>query len=486
MVLYIPKSWIVGFFFAAIGLAAGWMLHASAQDLASASAPARTALHDVPAATGAPVSSGPVHGTITSITADPSNAPPGGVPSGDSSTVSTTTHIAQAPYGSLVGTSEAITAVQMPVVPAGPPVYMTSALGHHPGAPGAAPPMLPMHSSTAPSGASQQPTSPIQTYPVASSRGDQAQSPQPLTVTSTHPNQVQTGQPVAIEIPPFLPENLFKPLPGAETRGVSFSEWESYRTDVAGRNIMVTTDDSNVFKNRNGKLNGNTGDTDASGLNITDATDSVIRGTESADEAPYQTVAQAVVDIATANPTDLEDLGGDSDDDDGDANLPDPGANPEDVPVTTPTTPAATAPSNAASGTDTSGDTDTGDLSGATPAATAAYAETDASGGSDTTNDGYDFPYVTWTNAVSGDAATAVHTDEGTTLASGQDALVVGADGFDDDDNRAAGENIVITRDDGNVVLGGTGDVNAQIGDSEQGAVIMDVTRTYIQGGGAY
>ena len=64
--------------------------------------------------------------------------------------------------------------------------------------------------------------------------------------------------------------------------------------------------------------------------------------------------------------------------------------------------------------------------------------------------------------------------------------LVVGADGYDDDDIRAVGENIVITRDDGNVVLGGTGDVKVQIGDSEQGAVIMDVDHTYIQGGGAY
>jgi hypothetical protein len=36
------------------------------------------------------------------------------------------------------------------------------------------------------------------------------------------------------------------------------------------------------------------------------------------------------------------------------------------------------------------------------------------------------------------------------------------------------------------VVLGGTGDVNAQIGDSEQGAVIMDVDNVFIQGGGAY
>ena len=87
---------------------------------------------------------------------------------------------------------------------------------------------------------------------------------------------------------------------------------------------------------------------------------------------------------------------------------------------------------------------------------------------------------------INSDVASAVHTDEGTTLASGQDAVVIGADGYDDDDNRAVGENIIITRDDGNVVLGGTGDVNAQIGDSEQGAVIMDVTRTFIQGGGAY
>src|SRR6185437_9397652 len=101
---------------------------------------------------------------------------------------------------------------------------------------------------------------------------------------------------------------------------VAFSEWESYRTDVAGRNIIVTTDDSNVFKDRNGKLNGNTGDTDASGLNVTDATDSVIRGTESADEAPYQTETQGIVDIATAENTDLADLGNSDSDDDGDSN----------------------------------------------------------------------------------------------------------------------------------------------------------------------
>ena len=84
------------------------------------------------------------------------------------------------------------------------------------------------------------------------------------------------------------------------------------------------------------------------------------------------------------------------------------------------------------------------------------------------------------------ETSTAVHTDEGTTLASGSDAIVIGADGYDDDDNRAVGENIVITRDDGNVVIGGVGNVNAQIGDAEQGVLVMDVDRTFIQGGGAY
>ena len=63
-------------------------------------------------------------------------------------------------------------------------------------------------------------------------------------------------------IPPFFGEQLFTPLPGAKSRAVSFSEWESYRTDVAGRDILVTTDDSNYFKDRIGKINGNTGDTD--------------------------------------------------------------------------------------------------------------------------------------------------------------------------------------------------------------------------------
>ena len=131
-----------------------------------------------------------------------------------------------------------------------------------------------------------------------------------------------------VGVPPFIGEQLFTPLPGAPSRGVGFSEWETYRSDVAGKNIMLTTDDSNLSVNRDGKINGNTGDTDASGLNVTDATDSFIRGSESADEAPYQTAAAAIVDLASEEPG-----GGlDSDPDDD----PDDAPSPEDAPETRP------------------------------------------------------------------------------------------------------------------------------------------------------
>lgn len=514
--MYIPKSVLLGFLFAAIGLVAGWALHGSANDVASASYPAPTVLQDAPASAAPPVDTGVVRGTTTSITAGPgataaTSDTPVGALSGDSSTVSTTIHIERRADGGLVGTSSAVTRADEPVVPAVPavPAVPTGPAGPRaPTTPALEPPAttpaIPS-TPTAPSSAAPSPVpAPAVVQPTA------ATLTSALTVTAAPPSAAQAGQGLTLQIPPTFAEQLFVPLPGAKSRGVAFSEWESYRTDVAGRNIMVTTDDSNVFKDRNGKINGNTGDTDASGLNVTDATDSVIRGTESADEAPYQTVTQGIVDIATANPTDLADLTNPSSEDDGDANLPDPGANgPVDTSVEATTlaaNAAATRGTTATSGLDATGDTDTGDpaSTSATPKATAAVktianatppnspsaaaapAETDASGGSDSSNDGYDFPYVTWANAISADSASAVHTDEGTTMSSGQDALVIGADGYDDDDNRATGENIIITRDDGNVVLGGTGDVNAQVGDSEQGAVIMGVTRTFIQGGGAY
>ena len=236
---------------------------------------------------------------------------------------------------------------------------------------------------------------------------------------------------------------ILAPLPGAQTRAVAFSEWESYRTEVVGRNILAATDDSNLFMYRDGKLNGNTGDTDASGLNVTDARNSVIRGTTSADFPPWEN---------QSGPTDGDDEGDDGEETD----------------------------------TGDVGDTETGDGLTTTRVASAAPVPAAFAAVTEAVEYPFDFPYVEWVQQISGDRASAVHTDEGTTLASGQDVVVVGADGYDDDDNRAVGEHIVLTRDDCNVVVGGTGDVNAQIGDSEQGAVIMDVDNVLIEGGGAF
>jgi hypothetical protein len=270
--------------------------------------------------------------------------------------------------------------------------------------------------------------------------------------------------------PPFFGQALFTPLPGAPSRAVAFSEWESYRTDLAGNNNLVTTDDSNFFRDHNGKINGNTGDTDASGLNVTDATDADIVGTTSADVAPWQ------VDP----PDDGSDAGSD---DDSNSEAPDP-SEPGDAPdenpgenLTTTMMARAIQPSThtalAAVSTAQSCSGDEGDCP-------------DDSSPPPTVPDDSDFPYSEWVARANRNIGTSIHTDEGTTLASGADALVIGGDGYDDDDNRAAGNNNIITRDDDNVVLGGTGKVNAQIGDSEQGAVIMDVNRVHIQGGGAF
>jgi hypothetical protein len=75
--------------------------------------------------------------------------------------------------------------------------------------------------------------------------------------------------------------------------------------------------------------------------------------------------------------------------------------------------------------------------------------------------------------------------DEDTfTAAFGPEAFVIGGDGYDDIGVRVLGNRNIVTEDDGNVVVGGTGDVNAQIGDSDTGgAVVMGVRDSLIEGG---
>jgi len=477
--LYVPKSVIYAFLFVVVG-ALGWILHGSADQAteaahARADAPSVLALDNAPPSSAhAPRRARDISTVRAHIQGEPGTTTligrgPAGL-LGQAKTVNSTTWLARTATGQLAaGTAptplETGTPLPPPPPSSEPPAQQPPPTSYPIPTPAPAPsPFVPPGSVVV-----HQPADggvPIFSFPNTASSNAEG----PLFVTA----------------PPSYIEPILGPLPGAKTRGVAFSEWESYRTDVAGRNIIVTTDDSNLWKDRNGKLNGNTGDTDASGLNVTDAVDSVIRGTESADEAPYQTMAQALVDLATGNstfpPSSSED----------DANTADSSGTPEDgppVPVFGGDGGPLGDPVLTSDGPVTGPTTATGSKR-TTPNAMASVVPTArATGGSDDGGGalGFDFPYDRWVRDFSrSTTASAIHTDDGTTLASGQDAVVVGGDGYDDDDNRVAGENLVVTRDDGNIVLGGTGDSNSQIGDSEQGAVIMNVVRTFIQGGGAY
>ena len=81
---------------------------------------------------------------------------------------------------------------------------------------------------------------------------------------------------------------------GAPTgRAIGIAGYENHALDIAGSDNVVTYDDSNVFLHRIGRLNGNTGDTDTSGLNVVDATGSTVRSgdsgnsDESSDPPPF-------------------------------------------------------------------------------------------------------------------------------------------------------------------------------------------------------
>jgi hypothetical protein len=552
--LYIPKSLLLGLLFIAAG-ALGWMLRASANDVARAEAPTPAVSETDPAVARPPMSAHPgkkvmatasggdevptapgpslpvrppsstgrllpaatgdvaAPGSTFALDTQPSASNPGLLDStGDVSAAGSSFALTTSADGSRLAHSASADRARsrnvVPVTRSDVPGVAQAGPGGFASYPLAVPspvlqrPSSPANPSYSPVPAMPpQPSNVMQSSP-ATTPGSWTTSSRPLAVDvppTRYPNQAPEVGPFWVHGAPSYIAPILSPLPGAKTRGVSFSEWESYRTDLAGRNIIATTDDSNLWKDRNGKLNGNTGDTDASGLNVTDATDAVIRGTESADEAPYQTVAAAMVDLASegpatvpvpANPVHVATPARNGEPEElRDPVLPTDGPSSgvtiptgtqAATPVVAATTPVATRSANRF----TANAVPAKRGARKAPGASATYR---AFGGDDSsTGEGFDFPYAEWTQQISGDAASAVHTDEGTTLASGQDAVVVGADGMDDDDNRAVGENIVVTRDDGNITLGGTGDVNSQIGDSEQGAVIMGVNRVFIQGGGAY
>ena len=207
------------------------------------------------------------------------------------------------------------------------------------------------------------------------------------------------------------------------------SGFEDHSVSVLGDDQLVTYDDSNVFINRNGHINANTGDTDSSGLNAVDVTDSRIRSGDSGD--------------------------GESDEDNEEASAP------------------AEQESAADSGTDESEDDQPGRDSDETSESSDADDEP-----ADPESDSTESPVTGRTMPE------ATVTDEGASIAEGDHPVVVGADGYDDVSIRTRGNRNVVSYDDSNVVIGGTGDVNAQIGDSDTGgAVVMGVHGSDISAG---
>jgi hypothetical protein len=199
---------------------------------------------------------------------------------------------------------------------------------------------------------------------------------------------------------------------------MSIAGYENHSINVGGDDNLVTYDDSNVFVDRNGHINANTGDTDSSGLNAVDVTGSVVRSGnsgdgEGGDDDEAEVADTLVPGMLTARDADSDDDSAEADEDDA------------DIVTTNPLTPAA--------------------RTGAT-----AY----------------------------------VDDEDVTTSASGTNPFVIGGDGYDDLAVRLFGSRNIVTYDDGNVVLGGTGDVNAQVGDSDTGgAVVMGIHGSDVQAG---
>jgi hypothetical protein len=229
--------------------------------------------------------------------------------------------------------------------------------------------------------------------------------------------------------------------------GVAISGFEDHSVSVNGNNQIVTYDDSNVFIERNGEINANTGDTDSSGLNVVDVSESWVRSGNSggagnenkADEqrAPRK-APQAVPPGGEGAPAE------------------------SNLPVNSDPNPARQIILSFAAIPD--------------PTADVAALEPGAKEGGE--EHGIPVPQLRKGQSY------AVVSGEGTPSAIGTSTFVVGDDGYDDVAIRSSGDRNIITYDDSNLVIGGTGKVNAEIGDSDTGGTIaMGVRNSIVEGG---
>jgi hypothetical protein len=202
-------------------------------------------------------------------------------------------------------------------------------------------------------------------------------------------------------------------------RTVDIAGFEDHSINVAGSGQFVVYDDSNLFVNRSGKINSNTGDTDSAGLNAVDTVDSDVSSGPHCDDGCDD---ESIIGAEHGHFDEAD--GGDDEDEEEDE-----------------------------------------DSEEASDERVGAFAlALDA-----------EDPRETRDEADTGDEPTQPIDPGG---------VEIGGDGWDDLAVRLAGRDNVIVYDDSNVVFGGTGDVNAQIGDSDTGGTVtMHTVRSTIRGG---
>ncbi len=223
-------------------------------------------------------------------------------------------------------------------------------------------------------------------------------------------------------------------------RTVDIAGYEDHSINVSGRRQFVVYDDSNLFVNRDGKINANTGDTDSAGLNAVDTVRSYVASGPHCDDGCDD---ESIISAQQGHFDEAD--GGGSDDDDSDD---DNGEDDDEVEeLTAATALAATRRSTAK-------------LASASGVASR-FAATD--------------PPETCEEA---------DTCGGSTDPVANGGISIGGDGWDDLAVRLSGEDNIIVTDDSNVALGGTGDVNAQIGDSDTGGTVtMHTVDSIVRGG---
>jgi hypothetical protein len=274
----------------------------------------------------------------------------------------------------------------------------------------------------------------------------------PSTGTGTgappRPGILSGGSPM--EIPQDASPLVSAFISYTQNRTADIAGFEDHSILARGMGNVLTYDDSNVFIDRLGQINANTGDTDSAGLNAVDT----VRSTVSAGPHCDDGCDNESVITAQSGAVDEGDVSIDAS---GNIVLPEDDSLPFD------------------NGDDTDSPFDEspdGDISDPVePAETREEADTTR----EDADTGVDPPWVD-TGAPAPAGSGAAPAPDG--------SLTVGGDGIDDLSARVDGVGNVATYDDSNVVIGGAGDVNAQIGDSDTGGtVVMDTVDSVAHGG---